>query len=275
MEDTFDTLVLSGGGIKGFSILGGLQCAYDLGYLKNIKKYIGTSIGSVISYLIIIGFSPIEIVMELVQKKWLEKISQLNLVDAMNGLGACSYSPVYEALEKMTLDKCGRLFNMKDLKDQFGKELYCVTYNMTNCVTEYISSLNYPNIPCITAIRMSSNIPIVFERFKYNNCYYIDGGISDNFSINKGCEIGERVFGINLGIDKNELKDNPSEGMIKYILKIIRIAYSQKEVNYDIKHIVCNIMNNLKSPIDFNITLKEKLDLFSMGYTSVKNRITI
>jgi len=54
-------LVLSGGGINGIIELGSLKALENLDLLKNIKNYSGSSIGSIICFLLIIDFSPSDI----------------------------------------------------------------------------------------------------------------------------------------------------------------------------------------------------------------------
>ena len=67
MEETktnsslYDTLVLSGSSIKGITFLGALQYLYDNSLLKNVKTFVGTSSGAMISFLLIIGYTPVEI----------------------------------------------------------------------------------------------------------------------------------------------------------------------------------------------------------------------
>ena len=51
MINTYQSLVLSGGGPKGIIQLGMLNVYHHLGELDNIQNYVGTSIGSVISLL--------------------------------------------------------------------------------------------------------------------------------------------------------------------------------------------------------------------------------
>ena len=58
----FDTLVIAGGSSKGIVTLGALQYLYDNNIGKNINTYIGTSSGSIICFLLIIGYTPIEII---------------------------------------------------------------------------------------------------------------------------------------------------------------------------------------------------------------------
>ena len=48
----FNAIVLSGGGLKGFGLLGGIQYMIDNKLFENIKYYSGTSIGSVICFFL-------------------------------------------------------------------------------------------------------------------------------------------------------------------------------------------------------------------------------
>lgn len=58
-----DTLIFSGGGIKGIGFIGCIQALIDKGMLKkdNIKTLIGTSAGSIIATFIAIGYEAKEI----------------------------------------------------------------------------------------------------------------------------------------------------------------------------------------------------------------------
>ena len=65
----YNTIVLSGGITKGFGLVGSLQYLQDNGILPHIQKFIGTSIGAIIAYLVCIGYSPIEIMIVSCQRK--------------------------------------------------------------------------------------------------------------------------------------------------------------------------------------------------------------
>lgn len=279
-NEDYDTLVLSGGGIKGFYLLGAIQALIDTNKMNKIKTFVGTSIGSIICYLIIIGYTPIEIVVSLYQNKWLENVGQINLLNMVNGFGATSYTFINEALEKMTISKIGKFITLKQLTDMFNKTLICVTYNMTTCVTEYLNVEIYPDMPCLVALRLSANLPIVFDRFKYMDCFYIDGGISDNFPILKGEEMGTKVIGLLLDINEKNLQDEPSEGILNYFTKLLQIPMTQS-IKHKIsqttsKSSIIRIKTILSSNvIDFNVKSRMKLEMFSEGYISVKNFFNI
>ena len=272
----YDTLVLPGGGIKGFFILGGLQAAIDNGYISNVKTYIGTSVGSMICYLLAIGYSPVEMLISIYSNRWLERMQYFNLVAMINGNGATSFSNINECLEKMTIDKIGRFLTLGKLKEIYGKTLICVSYNMTTCVTEYLGPENYPDLPCLTAIKMSSNLPLVFDRFKYMDNYYIDGGITDNFPILKGEELGTNVFGIYLQIEENSLRDDPDDGLISYFIRLMQIpiVHSTKKTiksTTDKSLIIPINSGKLRNMLEFDLKSKVRLDMFSHGYQIVKD----
>lgn len=270
----YDTLVVPGGGMKGFILLGCLQYCIDNNIIQSVKKFIGTSVGAILCYLLCIGYSPVEIITYLHLNKYIEKTSNFNIIDMINSKGAVTFNHIQEALEKMTIEKIGKFLTLGKLKEEFGKELYCVTYNMSVCSTEYINCNTHPDMPCLTALRMSCNLPLVFERFKYMENYYIDGGVSDNFPIEKAKEIGGKILGLELKINEKAFKDEPSEGMMSYLLKIFQIfSINSITKNYNINENCCLIpleTTDVLNAFDFSINSKIKLDMFSSGYESSK-----
>jgi len=200
-------------------------------------------------------------------------MKHFNILDMVNGIGATSFNHVSECLEKMSLEKIGKLLTLGKLREQYGKTLICVSYNMTVSCVEYIGPDNYPDLPCITAVRMSSNIPLVFERFKYMDNYYVDGGIIDNFPVEHGNKICKnKAIAFDLKLDSKNLKDEPSEGILSYILKLFQIMMKQnnniiKLENTKIIPILCKDMFNA---FDFSLNIKTRLDLFSNGYNDVR-----
>ena len=134
----FDTLVICGGSINGISILGALQYVTDNNIINNIKSYVGTSVGAIISYLLIIGYTPVEIIVYLCTHHVLfEKLKCFDIIQASRGEGATTFLYIAEQIEKMTIDKTGRLFTLKDLFTIYGKKLVCVTYNITNSLYNF------------------------------------------------------------------------------------------------------------------------------------------
>ena len=271
----YDTIVISGGSIKGITALGSVQYLYDNFLNEKLENFIGTSCGAIICYLLSIGYTPIEIMIYICTHHLVEKIQQFNLIDMINGNGAISYNPINDILEKMTLEKIGRLITLGELKEKYKKKLICVTYNATIKKTEYLSSENYPELPCLIALRMSSNVPLLFDTFKYTNNYYLDGALSDNFPLEKAEEIGSKVIGFVL--HSQNPPDNPSNKMLEYFFGIINIFIkdnTDKQImNKSEKSTIINLYSNVSHMFDFFVKSRDKLEMFSEGYQILKKEI--
>ena len=105
----YDTLVLAGGSAKSIVTLGAVQYVYDNYLYRNLKYYIGTSAGAIICYLLIIGYTPIEIMVYICTNQILEKMQHFNVFSLIKGQGACSFHIIQEELEKMKNKE--KLFN--------------------------------------------------------------------------------------------------------------------------------------------------------------------
>jgi NTE family protein len=269
---TYNTLVLSGGSVKGFSILGVVQYAFDNHFLDNITTYSGTSIGSIICYLLAIGCSPTEILVYICTKKINQKLN-VNILNMIQGEGASSFMVIQEHLEKITIEKIGFFLTLKDLQEKFGKTLICATYNLDDDCVEYLSPESHPDLPCITALRMSSNVPLLFEKFKYMNKHYVDGGIYDNFPIEVVDKPENKILGITVGITVGK-SSKADETLLEYVLKLITIASTQNS-KYFInkmkdKHHILELDTASTSFLSLNLQSKQVLDLFSSGYNQAK-----
>ena len=132
-------------------------------------------------------------------------------------------------------------------------------------------------MPCLTAVRISCNIPLVFEKYKYMNSYYMDGGISDNFPIQLVDKDDNKVLGINLVAQDKD--DNPKEdfNFTHDLLEIIWVPVYQITFN-KIKDASdnCKIFTiETASRTGFDIKNTEILELFSIGYQEVKNSLEV
>tara|TARA_A100001011_G_scaffold400160_1_gene512843 strand:- start:4723 stop:5610 length:888 start_codon:yes stop_codon:yes gene_type:complete len=279
--EEYDTVVLSGGSTTGFILLGALQHHYDQKHItNNTINFIGTSVGSILTFLLCIGFTPIELMVSLCTHDFMSKLENINIMNMVNGNGATSWQPVHAELEKLTIDKIGYLPTLLDIHSKFKKNFCCPTYNLTEGRVEYLSYNNYPQLPCLTAIRMSSNLPLVFEKFKYGNNFYIDGGIIDNFPVEfaQNLELSNKILGIN--IRSSNISDMNTESFVdlnflEYLYKILWISINDS-INVRIKKCseYCDILNirpiSDRKAFDFNITTAEKMNMFTHGFSVSK-----
>lgn len=276
----YDTLILSGGITRGFGIVGSLQYLQDIGVLSNVNKFVGTSIGAIISYLVCIGYNPIEIMIVSCQKKIFEQMTNIDVMNVMNGNGAISFHVFQEILEKLTIDKIKRFITLGDLYSKYKKELVCCTYNLTLQKSEYISYKTHPDLNCITALRMSANMPFFFETFVYDDYKYIDGAIADNFPIGQ-----LKTEDVALGIrTKKQLtaptkpdKKDATHDLFSQFISVLTIPIGRvEEILIDrykdqMDIISIPIPHHLSTSLSLHLSNTEKFDLFSIGYETIKN----
>jgi predicted acylesterase/phospholipase RssA len=281
MTDTtksIDSIVISGGGLHGIMILGALQKTIDSNMLvlNTIDMFVGTSVGCIISYLLIIGLYPTEIITHLIKHQ--EELNTMAIKFSMMKLfkleGGISFSYIQCMLEQITLHKTGTLFTMKSLYDKFNKILVCVTFNYTTNQIEYISHENYPDLPCVLAIKMSCSIPIIFEKCIYNGNHYIDGGVYDNLPIHYPLLNGKQYP---IAFNIQYMYDNHQEHLRFniYLYELYKILINSSghykcELFQDRAKIIQIKPSNANPLWTSTISIGDVLDMFSNGYNSVE-----
>ena len=270
--DKIDTLVLSGGGIKCLSILGALSYLIETEIIedgfKGIKKIHYTSGSSIFTFPLLFGFnigSAIEIFKDVDWSKidLTEKISINNLFTNFGFTDTETYNYVLEVF----------LENKGIRKDITLKEVYEINkielnFNVVNITKDKYESLNYinsPDLPIIKAIRMTSNIPILFKPIEYNGDLFVDGGLIENIKYEELCK-NKKSIGIDIiasdlaNTDEREDKKNEFKDFKEYLSYLYSI-YGSKVYHENLKnHIKIKIpgfggdIQNYKKDVDDIIT---------------------
>lgn len=166
-----DTLVLSGGALKCIYFLGALHKINNLKKTScNFKYYAGTSCGAIVVSLLAAGYTPFEIYKEILKN---------------------TDFTLYNALD-FTIQKVKELFNKKGLNSnitflEFEQKKNCklgfISTNVSKLREELLISKYHADTSIITAIKLSSALPIIFPIEKYKNNIFTDGIFFDNFPI--------------------------------------------------------------------------------------------
>lgn len=270
IKEYYDTLVLSGGGVKGIMHLGLLYSFHQKkgdDFMKNIKRYYGTSVGSIVCLLLSIGYSPLEIFVELCKSK-VNPTDSINIPNFFINFGFCSSASLFTEISNLVFRKFNYIPNMKELYQLTGKELFIVTHNLNENKIVYLHHSTHETLNCIEALRMSCNIPIIFEKILYNDCYYIDGAfsINGNFPVSYACSNNENKFILALKVNK---KSREKEwNLMTYLENVAKISTRQNDDDF-----VCDKMDKIsiyinedKKDWDLTIDTTYKFSLFSIAY---------
>lgn len=203
-----DSLVLAGGGMKGVFILGALHYLYTNCGLDHIKAYHGTSIGAAIAMLVLIGYTPIEVMVYLCVHQIPKKIGEIG-EHILQKRTLFNSEIVITILNEMIIKKIGKIPTLKELYELIPKDLYMVTVARSDMRTPiYLNHRTHPDLLLTHAIHMSISIPFIFGYASYNGEKYIDGGLLDNFPIVHASSLSSKVFGIDIMTEHCSESDN-------------------------------------------------------------------
>lgn len=259
------TLVLSGGSFKGFAYIGVIKALKKIDLLKDLNVFVGTSIGSVFAFLLSLN-SYIEEIEELITKIDFNNLFNYNIKNLYLNYGLNDGKNITKIL-KSFLDKKNYNHNLtfKELYDKTKNILIINSTNITNKQNEIFDYLSTPNLKIIKAIRMSISVPFIFSPVKYNNCFYVDGGIIDSFMylymINERKVEENKIIGVLL----NDKLNNDCSSFTNYLLNVYYSLYSDlfTKINHN-KIININVENcNIST---FKVKQEDIKKIMDLGY---------
>lgn len=293
LSEEYKVLVLSGGGSKGVILLGMLHRLVNkklssevlrddpdtttlVNYLSGIESFIGTSIGSIICFLLLITLTPVE-VLSYICTKDLSVDTKINILLLISKCGIMSFDVFFDEIQKTTEERLGFIPTMSELYDLFHKEFVCVTHNMSTDETVYIDHISHPNLSCIEALKMSCNVPLIFEKYMYDKCFYIDGAVSDNFPIEYASKRypTKKILGLYVEKVLPCVREDKDQDIMTYVKVILTLSFRLnckrskqfKAANVDM---IMATVNDTFPEWKFDITNSTKrFNFFSIGYKIV------
>lgn len=186
-------IILGPGGVKGFLQLGLLYILTQNNFLDDVHTYIGVSIGSIISLLVVCNYSIDEIISHAIHTDLFEKLNLYNITsfnDVKNrvtgmasNVGLFSNDIIKNKLKVLLINKFGLVPTLKQLYQFTGKRLICVANNLSLRKPEYFCYISHPDMSSLDAILLSINIPGLLFKIIHNNYVYCDGALADPYPV--------------------------------------------------------------------------------------------
>ena len=280
MIEIYDELIISSGGIKGFSLIGALEKLSKNYPINKIKYYTGCSFGSIILLLLNINYSINEIKNIFLAINF-GNFQECKIINFFEKCGLDEGLKFINLLRAMMINK-NYNFNItfKELYELTNKILTIAVVNITKGNVEYQNYMTTPNLSVILSVRMSTSIPLLFSPILYNNFYYVDGALLDPFPYfyNKNTrKIGIWLFDKcefdfiknSCAIFTNDLSDS-----FKYTLDLLRIIYINyikkyyKKIPKNVIYINYDINLNFDK---FDISITDKMKMYNMGIEKANN----
>jgi predicted acylesterase/phospholipase RssA len=226
-------LVLSGGFLKATAILGAIKYLEEEKLLRTFKQFIGTSAGSIICFLIILGYSSTDIhdmITSEIHHLVDVHVSLDNILGLYYNLGMDDGMNLRLLLVNHLKIKQGNDLegiSFSDLVKRTGYNLIVTGTNINTYQTIYFNVDTHPDMNVIDALMISACIPPIYKPIRYNGDLYIDGGIYQNFPLEYFDKTKNDTLGIGLKYEINKSNSstqnvNPTDpNFIEYITTII------------------------------------------------------
>ncbi len=299
----FKNIVFSGGGVLGIAYLGSLDAIdNNIKPLTEIKKYAGTSVGSIIATIASLRYTVTEMksLIHALDFKHIAENNFSNFITSKNIFGDNTFD-LSKAIDFITNKSGGYGINNGDLLEEWienliakkiGKrhatfsdmkqnnefaELYITSSDINNEKVVTFSATHTPDIVISKAVRASTSVPILFDVVRIEDGVYIDGGIYDLFPLDT---FKEDPFYNTLGINftNHHLFQNQKEHVeesfnwSKYIISVFMATfisqYNQYISSHHAKHVITINTLNI-DPLNFNLTDNQKEKLMEEGYNTI------
>jgi len=260
-----DTLCFGGGGIKAISYLGALNYLEEENYINisKIKTFSGTSAGAIISFLFNIGYTVRELIEFVLQFDFSKFEPDINCNIFLSEYGLDTGEKIMSAMKTFLSEK----YQIEDitfieLYNKTNIELDIVTTNYTLSKCEIFNYKDTPDVSVLLAIRMSISVPFFYTPVEYNDCYYVDGGLTKNFSLidfNPETSFGLTIFNKSLN-NINSLQDY-LHGLISITIGCISMNAIEEAKKHNLKYNYIEICCKNRNPVDFELD-KEAITFF-------------
>ena len=224
-------LVLSGGTVWGFSMIGILQESIHVGFLNmaDVKSIFMTSVGSIIGLAFSLKIEPELIINYFVKRPWdtvmkNNRHSVLEIFDKKGIIHRGFFENIFEPLFKSVDLSCD--ITMLELHEYNGIDIHIYATELNGFELVEISYKTHPEWRVIDAIYASCSIPVIFCPLLKDEKCYIDGGFFLNYPITKCfCENPDEVLGISLGNFPKNYRETPISGSSNILNIIFSVIY--------------------------------------------------
>ena len=268
-------LILSGGSMKGLAYIGMIKCIEEYNIVKSIDNYVGTSIGACVCFCLLIGYTYEELydVFINLDINKARNIQIDNILNFGNTYGVDNGDKIVKILKVLLKKKLQvNSISFNELYEKTHKNITIIGSCLNTTSVEYFNLKNSPNMDVIDALRISISIPLFFTPVIYENKYYVDGALTNNYPIDICVNNNKETLGIVL--TSNTYKYTEINSIDNYLISIINTNFVHQDKEkikkyYDVTidlEIECN-------SFDFSLSTEIKMDIINQGYLITKEQI--
>ena len=263
-------LIIGGGSVKGVAYTGALEYLYKNNLLNNIKKFYGTSVGTIIGIFYCTGIKPFEILKILLSLNFedLWDFSFENIEKRYSIISDLFFSKVREIYSKFENPK----ITFKQFYEKYNIDLNFFATSLTTRKNTCFNKDTYSNVEILTAVQASSSIPLIFPPVIINGEYFIDGCMK---CIDGVCNdiIESNKDNINYVI-KGDYKNKNINSFTDYLSEVINCTLQNENCINNEYTVNISFSEDYKNKLNFNdLDNSSKLHLYYEGFKQCRNII--
>ena len=276
-------LVINGGGPTGLLCYGAIKYLFEKEFIHidNIKSIYGTSAGAISAVILSLKYDWKTLDDYFLKRPWNKvfKIEPDNFIDMYYNKGMFQVSMVKEMLKPLlTAKDLTEEITLKEYYEYNHIDLHFFTVEMNSFQKIDLSHKTHPDLSLITALEMSSAVPILFKPVIEGDKCYVDGSLFDNYPINE-CLQNEQcsedeVLGIKNKWSNLEQTINNEMNIFQYlqtsmskIIKFIQIDSTPKPIRYELKCICDKKLADYSTWFDYLTNVEMMKELMEEGKT--------
>ena len=279
------TFIISGGGALGISAIGSFKAILDNTEMSHIiteaTHFVGCSVGSILALMLALRVpitansnkTFIEILEEdLVYGFDGKKIcAPIKLDRLITDYGICDGSGVVEyVIDILKHANMSSDATLGDIHTLTGN-IFCISTICVETGLEYFDSVNASSLPIVTAIRMSTAIPIFYTPVKHNCKHYIDAATNENPLPVGAPGVGDCYYGIQfLHKAKTTMKISSLQS---FIMSMSRLN-TKKHINL-IDRVRVIVLKMPFHPLTVDLPMDIKKKIISLGNVQTNNWINL
>lgn len=228
---TIENIVIGTAGIHIFQLAGALYKLLKTEYIKlnEIKQIYCTSAGAIMGVMLCLKTDWDDLIDYMIKNPWAKTFDNL-----------ITTSSIFSALnEKGVLDKqifikiFYPIFKIQGLKMSMTlKELYeyskikinIYSFNISTFESELFNHETYPDINVLDVLYASCALPFIFKPIYINNNMYMDGGLKEEYPLNKCIEDGhekDTILGLRI-TDSTKYTISENDNILKLAYYLLR-----------------------------------------------------
>jgi predicted patatin/cPLA2 family phospholipase len=193
-----DTVVFSGGGVRGLAYVGALMAFEDTYKIKasaHFKTFAGSSVGALFALLLVVD-SDINTTLAVFETIGIHSMFQKDFTWLLTNFALNDAGAVRRLVETILIERqLDPTITMAELYAHTRKTLVVAAVDLLTASMHYLDHTNEgADFPVITAVMGSMALPPLFPPVAAGKMMLVDGGLLDNFPVARFCP--EKTLGI-------------------------------------------------------------------------------